>query len=67
MRLELSAVSLVEGFGALLFKRQSSQSHCDLPIDAVAFFLGGQSGRNFEKPLSKGREEIIDVGAWSPS
>ena len=64
-RSPLSEVSLVQEFGALLFKRQPFERHCDLPINSAALFLDGESGRMLKKPLSKGREEIVDVGARS--
>ena len=56
-------MSFVKEFGALLFKRQPFERHCDLPINSVALVLDRESCRKLKKPLSKGREEIVDVGA----
>jgi len=61
----LFEVTLVQDRGAFVFKWQPSQRHCDLPTNAMAFALDGQSGRMFKKPLSKVREEIFAIVARS--
>jgi hypothetical protein len=58
-------VSFVQEFAAFFFKRPPFERHSDLPINSMALVLDGQSGRKFKKPLSKGREEIVDVAARS--
>jgi hypothetical protein len=60
----LSAYLGREQFGAFRFDRQPSYCRSDLPINSAAFVLDRRSGRTFEKPLSKGREKVVDVAAW---